>query len=301
MTNEPDNENTILSPSDNKHVFDPLGKYAIFAAIIVSIIVITAVMLDQQLNTASNNLAAIQAEIDTTQPQVLNLAKAKESKASENTASSQATTVSTAVVTSTATKHPEKTVNVASATQVKAEKPLNTASTPLPATPSIQTNDTEKRPVSSKKTTSVPTQVSSIQTLKKTNNKVAAVVTNREIAPAASEPRSRFYHSRQNNIAQNIARHERFMTENLAYTKAMRARQKRNMAEMFHRMNTIDAERLQQLERDQRRQIAALREQLGQQQHTINAMINRDKQILQMRRMAIQRVQQQRQYILNQI
>lgn len=276
MTNEPDNENTSLPPSDNKHVFNPLGKYAIFAAITVSIIVTTAVMLDKQLNTASNNLAAIQAEIDTTQPQVLNLARAKELKTSENAAGSKATTVSTAVVTSTATKHPEKTVNVASATQINGKKPLNTASTPLPATPSIQT-------------------------LKKTNNKFAAVVTNREAAPAASEPRPRFYHARQNNIAQNIGHHERFMPENPAYIKAMRARQKRDMAEMFHRMNTIDAERLQQLELNQHRQIAALREQLGRQQHTINAMINRDKQILQMRRMAIQRVQQQRQYILNQI
>ncbi len=300
MTNEPDNENTTLPPSDNEHVFNPLAKYAIFAVITVSIIVTTAVMLDKQLNTASNNLAAIQAEIDTTQPQILNLAKAKELKTSENAADPQATTVNTAAITSTTTKHPEKTVNAASATQVSGKKPLNTASTPLPATPSIQTNNTEKLTVSSKKTTPAPTRASSIQTLKKAD-KVAARETNREIAPATNEPRPRFYHARQNNIAQNIARHERFMTENLAYNKAMRTRQKRNMAEMFHRMNTIDAERLQQLELDQRRQIAALREQLGQQQHIINATINRDKQILQMRRMAVQRAQQQRQYILNQI
>jgi len=314
MTNESDNENTIIPsadipPAEDKHGFNPLSKYAISAAIIVSIIVTTAVMLNKQLNTASNNLAEIKAEIDTTRTQAQNLVKAKKLKTSENTASSQPAVASVTVATGIETKHSEKTGNVAPATQVTKES-SKTASTTLPATPSGQIAKTEKLPVSSKKAATVAIQPSPAPTMKK-ENKVLAVVTDREMAttmtmqkrampvPAENWSHSRFYQNRQNNMAQNIARHERFMAENSAYAKAMRARQKRNMAEAFHRMDAIDAEQLQQLESNQRRQIAALQEQLGRQQNMINATINRDKEILRMRRMAVQRAQQQRQYILN--
>lgn len=47
---------------DNKAVFAPLGKYAVVAVIMVSIIVSSAIMLDKQLNTVEDRIATIETE-----------------------------------------------------------------------------------------------------------------------------------------------------------------------------------------------------------------------------------------------
>jgi len=49
--------------SDNKAVFGPLGKYAVVAVIMVSIIVTTAIVLDKELGTAEEKLAAVENEV----------------------------------------------------------------------------------------------------------------------------------------------------------------------------------------------------------------------------------------------
>ena len=53
---------TAPTVNDNKAVFAPLGKYAVVAVIMVSIIVTSAIMLDKQLNTAEEQIAAIETE-----------------------------------------------------------------------------------------------------------------------------------------------------------------------------------------------------------------------------------------------
>jgi len=66
MATEKKSENTPTptpAASDNKAVFAPLGKYAIVAVIMVSIIVTTAIMLDKQLNTIDEQVAAVETEI----------------------------------------------------------------------------------------------------------------------------------------------------------------------------------------------------------------------------------------------
>ena len=64
MTTEKKSENTPTpEATDNKAVFAPLGKYAVIAVIMVSIIVTTAIMLDKQLNTVDQQLAAIEKEV----------------------------------------------------------------------------------------------------------------------------------------------------------------------------------------------------------------------------------------------
>jgi hypothetical protein len=49
--------------NDNKKVFGPLGKYAVIGVIMVSIIVTTAIMLNKQLGTVEEQLAAMENEI----------------------------------------------------------------------------------------------------------------------------------------------------------------------------------------------------------------------------------------------
>ncbi len=64
MTTETKTENTTTpETSDNKTVFGPLGKYAVVAVIMVSIIVTTAIMLDRQLKTVDEQIAAIEEEV----------------------------------------------------------------------------------------------------------------------------------------------------------------------------------------------------------------------------------------------
>ncbi len=52
--------------SDNKAVFGPLGKYAVVAVIMVSLIVTTAIVLDKELGTAEEKLAAVENEVAAT-------------------------------------------------------------------------------------------------------------------------------------------------------------------------------------------------------------------------------------------
>jgi len=61
MTTETPSKNT--SSTDNKAIFGPLGKYAVIAVIMVSIIVTTAIMLDKQLSTVDAQIAEIEANI----------------------------------------------------------------------------------------------------------------------------------------------------------------------------------------------------------------------------------------------
>ena len=54
---------TATDTNDNKTVFGPLGKYAVVAVIMVSIIVTTAIMLNKQLGTVEEQLAAMESEV----------------------------------------------------------------------------------------------------------------------------------------------------------------------------------------------------------------------------------------------
>lgn len=64
MTTEKKSETATTPPvNDNKAVFGPLGKYAVVAVIMVSIIVTTAIMLNQQLITVDDQIAAIENEV----------------------------------------------------------------------------------------------------------------------------------------------------------------------------------------------------------------------------------------------
>lgn len=63
-TEKPDNTTTPETvPTENKKIFGPLGKYAIVAVIMVSIIVTTAIMLNKQLGSVDKQLAVIENEV----------------------------------------------------------------------------------------------------------------------------------------------------------------------------------------------------------------------------------------------
>jgi len=64
MTTETKSETTTTpAGNDNRAVFGPLGKYAMVAVIMVSVIVTTAIMLDRQLKSVDEQIAAIEEEV----------------------------------------------------------------------------------------------------------------------------------------------------------------------------------------------------------------------------------------------
>ena len=114
MTTDTQSKNT--QPSDNKKIFAPLGKYAVIAVIMVSIIVTTAIMLDKQLNTIDAQFAGIEANI--AQPEIGN------PETAEITASSDTTTEITtaqAVAQETSTTIDTPTADVLITTEKKSE------------------------------------------------------------------------------------------------------------------------------------------------------------------------------------
>lgn len=50
-------------PSENLAIFGPLGKYAVIAVLMVSIIVTTTIMLNKQLSNAENKIAAFESKV----------------------------------------------------------------------------------------------------------------------------------------------------------------------------------------------------------------------------------------------
>jgi len=85
--------------NDNKTVFGPLGKYAVVAVIMVSIIVTTAIMLNKQLGTVDERLAAIESEV-----------AENNATLASNTASTE---ISEATVSSAAISQAQETTDVA--------------------------------------------------------------------------------------------------------------------------------------------------------------------------------------------
>lgn len=63
-TEKTDNTSTTAEnkTNDNNNKFGPLGKYAVVATIMVSIIMTTAIMLNKQLDNADEQLAAIETQ-----------------------------------------------------------------------------------------------------------------------------------------------------------------------------------------------------------------------------------------------
>ena len=61
MTTETKADN--VTETNNLSTFKPLGKYAVIAVIMVSLIVTTAIMLDKQFNSAERELATIESEV----------------------------------------------------------------------------------------------------------------------------------------------------------------------------------------------------------------------------------------------
>jgi len=260
MTTETPSKNT--SSTDNKAIFGPLGKYAVIAVIMVSIIVTTAIMLDKQLNTVDAQIAEIEADI------------AKSNKENSNTVDITAEAENTAA-----------SVEVAPITNATVETPtadiLIMADTEVVAVKTVAQNNVEQTSAA----TSTETKVN-------INIEVASSTDTNEIAQSSSTT-----DTNHNQFDMVIARDE----ARKARIDALKLEQKNRMTEIFARIKALESQQLDRYKTSQNSQVSNLREQISRQQQMIETLILRNKDLYQLRAANVQRNQSNREQILNRI
>ena len=80
-----------------------------------------------------------------------------------------------------------------------------------------------------------------------------------------------------------------------------KAEQKKNMSEMFTRIKALETKQLDRYKASQDGQIARLRKQITEQQQMIETLVLRNKDMFEMRAANVQRVQANREQVLNRI
>ncbi len=264
MTTETKTEKTETetpAASDNKAVFGPLGKYAAVAVIMVSIIVTTAIMLDRQLQSVDEQIAAIEDEV------------ASIHAAENNTPETTAVVVTT--VAGTEVAEVEVIEEVANETVAVVE-------TYYVETPAVAKT--------------VVTPVAEAPVAQQTTPAVAAAVTE----PVQASPTTQFeMAAAKNNAAQ--ARQQQLAKENQARIGAYKQEQKQHMTAMFARIKTLESQQLDRYKANQDSQIVHLRKQISQQQQMIEALVLRNKKLFELRAASMQRTQNNREQVLNRI
>ena len=252
---------TESKTSDNKKTFGPLGKYAVVAIIMVSIIVTTAIMLNKQLGSVNEQLAVMETE------------------AAEIYAAN-----STDAVASEATI---KTPETAEATETEA--------TPV----EVQTAEVQAVEVQAVEAPSAEVLVATENTVKETVSE--AIISTEQtsstdvavIAPAMDK------NSAEDDQPQ-LAMAKRDQ-ERQARIESFKLEQKQHMAEMFARIKTLEAQQLDNYKSYQDKQIERLRQQIARQEQMIEELIVRNEDRFDMRAASMQRSQSNRAEMLNRI
>lgn len=283
-TETPDNTSTPET-NDNQTVFAPLGKYAIVAVIMVSIIVTTAIMLDKQLNTAEHQVAAIQDEV-------------AEKNAEETTTGDTVTADNSepaAVITSITESNKTTAEAEQSSTYItKAEVVAIDAQ-------SSQTTTAVKIPVViASKTPTKETASAATATTNDTSAESAVEVTTESVVEVTTELVTP---EQENSVqaAQSESTGSNFDIKKQDRLAAYKAEQKQRLTDMFTRIKALDAQRLDQYKAHQDEQIEHLRGQIAQQQQMIDTLIVRNKDLFELRAARLQRNQSNREQILNRI
>lgn len=273
MSTELENTSTKNTSSDHKATFGPLGKYAIIAVFIVSILITTVIMLNKQLGTAEERLAIIENEVAEMNTIVSDSTTTTEKAATVNNEVAEnetAETVATADVekaAEVAEVTPAETQAVESPSAAKLiEKELTTA-----ATAPVSSNDEQQA------SPAVSVQIEPVTPV------VTAMQAPQPLPAKADFERADWDQERQ-------ARLDTYKIE-----------QKQRMTEMFARIKTLESQQLELYKTSQDKQVERLREQIAKQQALIDSLILRNKEWLEMREASMKRSQSDREQILNRI
>ena len=272
--------------SDNKAVFGPLGKYAVVAVIMVSIIVTTAIVLDKELGTAEEKLAVAENKVAAANA-------VDEETAAKVESSEAATSIEVIAETDEAQGTAElaeietAAVNVQASAAETAEVQPDETKVPV----AVETNETiatvkETVADSSSNAEQTSNAVPAIST--QTTAKIESVSTDTKTEDFVQERQSHSVGGNQNN-------------EWLARIEAYKLEQKQHMTEMFTRIESLESEQLDQYKARQEKQIERLRGQITQQQQMIETLILRNKNGFDLRAASMQRRQAKREQMLNRI
>jgi hypothetical protein len=265
-------ENTT---NDNKKVFGPLGKYAIVAVIMVSVIVTTAFMLNKQLGSVDEQLAAIESEVAEIHGADSNDTIA--SDASEAIGETQ-DTASTDTVVLAEVQEVESRVADDQVSEVEAveAQAVETVSVNTAVTAENTASDVADNVMSSETGTEASSSV-----------ELASESAVAESVPATED---------QAVIAMSERDQER-----QARIEAYKLEQKQHMTEMFARIKSLEAQRLDKYKASQDEEIQRLRERLTKQEQLIETLILRNKEWIEMREASMQRSQSYREKMLDRI
>lgn len=243
---------TEKETNDNKVVFGPLGKYAVVGVIMVSIIVTTAIMLNKQLGTVEEQLAAMESEV--AEINDANTVDIQASKANE------------------ATSETQDVAEVAKAQEVVEVEATEVQAVAAPATEVL-----------------APAEVTAEETVSEATSTEQTSPATEAAAIAAAE-----------DDEFQLAMDQREQ-EHQARIEAFKAEQKQHMSEMFTRIKTLEAQRLDEYKIRQDEQVERLRQQIAKQEQLIEELILRNNEWIEMRAAGMQRSQSYREEMLERI
>lgn len=252
--------------SDNKKTFGPLGKYAVIAVIMVSIIVTTAIMLNKQLGSVEEELAVMKSE------------------AAEIYAADPAETVTTDAS--------EVAVSSSAIIETQNDAAEATETDAVPA--EVKTAEIKAVEVQADKTPTADVLVAKESTAQET---VAEAI----VSPADTAATESVMEKNPAEVDQvQLAKAKRDQ-ERQARIESFKLEQKQHMAEMFARIKTLEAKQLDDYKSYQDKQIERLRQQIARQEQLIEELIVRNKDRFDMRAASMQRSQSNRAGMLNRI
>ena len=272
--------------SDNKAVFGPLGKYAVVAVIMVSIIVTTAIVLDKELGTAEEKLASVENEVAATNAvDEETAAKVESSEAAASieviaeTAEAQGTTELAEIETGSA--------NAQAIDAETAEVQADNSKVII----AIKANETTA--------TVKETAADENSSVKQVSNLVHASSTQATAKIESARTDTKAKNSFQERQSQSVADNQ--YKQWLSRIEVYKLEQKQHMTETFTRIKSLESEQLDQYKARQEKQIERLREQITQQQQVIETLILRNQERFDMRAASMQRHQARREQMLNRI
>lgn len=271
---------TTSTTSDNQATFRPLGKYAVIAVIMVSIIVTTAIMLDKQLKSVEHNIASIEDQVTA----------AHSANIEANTDMSQQAITASA---GTDTTDKQKADVTGSAQVTAADKATDMAQVEVASDATVTATDSAVDQVAETEAARSATASNNVST-----PVVAAAVQDTDDADlqttqAVVEPGD----SESGSWLAEKALADDFRTRIAAHKQE----QKQRMSEAFDRIEKLEAKQLDEYKISQEKRIERLREQVSQQQKVIDALIERDRQSLQMREASMEKTRLRREQMLNRI
>ena len=281
---------TENATSDNKRIFGPLGKYAVVAMIMVSIIVTTAIMLNKQLGTVEEQLAVMEIEV-----------AERNAAMSGNTVTTE---ISEATVSSSTISEEQKTAEVAEVEITPAEAQANEIQATEDQVAEVLATEVQADEALAAEALVAEDQAAEVLLATENTEKETvpeAVVSTDQTGPidvAVIEPAM----SKNSAVdSQTQFAMEKRDQERQARLESFKLEQKQHMTEMFARIKSLESKQLDQYKMHQDKQIGRLRQQVAEQEQLIEALILRNKERVGFREASMQRSQSNREKMLNRI